>query len=182
MLLLPFERLIMHSPLASELVLRRLETQVEPRRLFRWYPRGHKPYEGKVNGESFSVTRIIPRRNFLLPQVRGKVYGEPDGCSVKITVHANPLAYAFAIVIFAAVGLTIARPVAYFLPPATQSAGQDPFSLARLLIAAGTAILGYTLLLLRFKIDSAKSKAFFRHLFQADWVNELGLRDLFGAA
>ncbi len=181
MMLIPYERLTIKTTLRAGDALQRLEDSVEPRRYFRWWGSGHKPYEGKVEGDRFTIARIIHYRNSFLPIIKGEIQSELGGCSIHITMYPHILVIAFMVLWLGGVGFAFLSFLGYFIS-SVQTSGQQPFSPAGLLLPAGMLAFGYVLFWGSFKFESVKSKAFFRELFQAEQVDELGITDLFRKA
>src|SRR5919109_98213 len=101
---LPYERLQIHTALSSEEVLKRLENAIEPKRYFRLFGASTKPYQGKVEGSHFEMSRIIGYRNSFLPMIKGDVQSETSGCSVYLTMHPHIVVTVFMIFWLGAVG------------------------------------------------------------------------------
>jgi hypothetical protein len=182
MLLLPFECLLMHSSLPPDALLQRLAAEVEPPRIFRWWFGNHKPYQGNVVGDAFSIRRVIHNRNSFLPRITGRVGPELGGGSVRIAMYPHPLAIGLLALWIAGGVMALALTLGHYLLAHSRTAASEPFDLTSLTTPAGILALGYGLALGVFKIESAKSTVFFQHVFQAHQVDDLGLRGLLGAA
>jgi hypothetical protein len=176
---LPYERLKINTALSSQEVLKRLETAIEPKRYFRFFGSGTKPYQGSVEGSHFEVSRIIGYRNSFLPVIKGDVQGEISGCSVYLTMQPHILVTAFMIFWMGGVGLFFLGFLYSVASSLTQPHTTDP-TLA--LVPAGMFIFGYALFMGGSKFESIKSKKFFRELLEARGVEEMGIGDPFEAA
>ena len=168
---LPYERVKIITALSRDEVLKRLDNSIEPKRYFRQFRPGTKPYQGSLEGSHFEVSRIIGYRNSFLPMIKGDVQTEISGCSVHITMHPNIFVTAFMVVWLGGVGFFFLAFLYSLL-----SASTDP---SILFIPAGMFVFGYGLLLGGFKFESTKSKKFFRDLFEARELEELGLPNPF---
>ena len=179
MQMIPYERLIIKSSLSADEAQQRLQDHLEPARNFRWGWSKTKDYEGRLQDGIFSVRRILRSRNSFQPMIDGEILSEIDGCAVRIRMRPHILVSVFMAIwlgFIALLFLGILRTLAAdFIQTGALSA--SPFDL---LFPGALFILGYGLLLGGFKYESRKSKAFFRELFQARQMDELGIQDLFG--
>lgn len=171
---LPYERLKIITSLSVDEVLKRLNNSIEPKRYFRLLGSGTKPYQGSVEGSHFEVSRIIGYRNSFLPMIKGDLQSEISGCSVYITMHPKIFVTAFMIVWLGGVGF-------FFLTflYSLASSSTDP---SIVLIPGGMFVFGYGLFLGGFKFESIKSRKFFRELFEAREVEEMGIANPFETA
>ena len=176
---LPYERLKINSALSSEEILKRLDNVIEPKRYFRLFGSGTKPYQGSVEGSHFEISRSIGYRNSFLPMIKGDVQSEMSGCSVYITMQPHILVIAFMIFWLGGVGVIFLGFLYSLVSPLTEPHTTDP-SLA--LIPGGMFVFGYALSLGGFKFESIKSKKFFRELFEAREVEEMGIANPFEMA
>jgi hypothetical protein len=176
---LPYERLKIITALSNEEVLERLDNVVEPKRYFRFFGSGTKPYQGSVEGSHFEVSRIIGYRNSFLPVIKGDVQSEISGCSVSITMHPHIFVTAFMIFWLGGVGFFFLSFLYSLVSSLTETHTTDP-SLA--LIPGGMFIFGCALFLGGFKFESIKSKKFFQELFEAREVEEMGIANPFEMA
>ncbi|MCC3407991.1 MAG: hypothetical protein JGK17_20855 [Microcoleus sp. PH2017_10_PVI_O_A] len=99
--LIPFESLTITTSLTFSEVLQRLDEVVTPPKLFRitlpFGPPPAKPYEGTISGNTFKINRIITGRNSFLPIIKGEIYSQPFGCSIKIKMSLHNIVIAFMI-------------------------------------------------------------------------------------
>jgi hypothetical protein len=173
MRLFPFEHLVVRTSLTEIEIVEKLESSIEPKRLLRIFDFDHKPYQGKIEDHSFSTERIISYRNSSLPQIKGTIEPEIGGCKIEMTMSLHPFAALFTALWVSILGLTMVGT----LISGIQSG--NLLSFWELLPTAGMIIFGYGLTLGAFKIESVKSKTFFRELFRANQVDELGFQGLF---
>jgi hypothetical protein len=166
MLFAPFERLTIETPLAPEEVHRRLVQVIEPKQMFRFFSRDHKPYQGNLNRDRFEVSRIIHYRNSFLPVIKGEIRPGLGGTVVDITMFPHPLVIAFMIIWFGFAGTIFAAMLSTSLVSLWQSKGGSLMDLAGMAIPAGFLLFGYVLMMGGFKFESVKSKAFFQELFR----------------
>jgi hypothetical protein len=176
---LPYERLKINTTLSSQEVLTRLDNVIEPRHFFRFFGTGKKPYEGKVEGVHFEVSRIIGYRNPFLPIIKGDIQTEISGCVTYISMQPHILVIVFSTFWLGCAGLLFLVSLASIISSFGQNSAIDP---SLLLLSGGMFAFGYALLLGSFKFESAKSKKFFRELLGAKEVEEMGFAAPFNAA
>jgi hypothetical protein len=176
---LPYERLKIMTALSSTEVLKRLDNAIEPKRSFRFLGSSAKPYQGRVEASHFEVSRIIGYRNSFLPMIKGDVQSEISGCSIHITMHPHIFVTAFMIFWLGGVGFFFLSFLYSFVSSLTELQTTD---LSLILIPGGMFLLGYTMFLGGFKYESTKSKRFFRELFEAREVEEMGVANPFEMA
>jgi hypothetical protein len=89
LLAFPFRRMTLQSPLPVVHVLKRIEQEVEPRRLWR-FSRTHRDFEGVVSRTNFKIMRIIHYRNSFLPIIVGTLQPRLEGGTrVEITMRLH---------------------------------------------------------------------------------------------
>jgi hypothetical protein len=176
---LPYERLKIKTLLSNQEVLKRLDNAVEPKRYFRFFGAKDKPYEGKVEGTHFEVSRIIGYRNSFLPMIKGDVQTEMSSCSIYISMQPHVLVIAFMIFWLGGVGLFFLAILGSFILSLAQTGAADP---SLLLFPGGMFAFGYALFLGGFKFESIKSKNYFQELFEANEVEEMGIANPFNTA
>jgi hypothetical protein len=102
--LLPYQTIVLESPLAPPEALERLKAAVEPVQLLRRDPH-QRPFEGTVESTSFHINRILTYRNSFRPQLQGRT--EPTasgGTRVVVSFQLHPVVLvllAFAVWFFA---------------------------------------------------------------------------------
>jgi hypothetical protein len=159
---LPYERIKISTRLSSQEVLKRLEKVVQPNRPWGIYQRGAKPYEGKIEGIQFEVSRTITSRNLGLPIIKGHIDSEANGCSIYVTIRLQDI--SIAVIILFVLFLSGFTGVLYIL-----EVDEFPF----LFFGVVYAIL-FVLSTAGFSFEADKSKEFFRELFEAEDIKELG--------
>lgn len=99
--LIPFDSLTITTSLTFSEVLQRLDEVLTPPKLFRitlpFGPPPAKPYEGTISGNTFKISRIITGRNSFLPIIKGEIYSQSFGCSIKIRMSLHKIVLAFMI-------------------------------------------------------------------------------------
>ncbi|HET9907490.1 MAG TPA: hypothetical protein VFQ23_12635, partial [Anaerolineales bacterium] len=103
--------------------------------------------------------------------IKGDVQSEISGCSVYITMHPHILVTVFMIFWLGFVGFFFLGFLYSLVSSFTEPHTTD---LTLLLIPGGMFFFGYAMLLGGFKVESIKSKKFFRDLFEAREVEEMG--------
>lgn len=174
--MLPFDYFIVATRLSVAETLTKIEGSIEPRRKFRYLfeIEGVRPYEGKVEGNCFEMTRILPavnkplgndRRNRYLPLVKGKI--SSVGEKTKILVRIRPALMAWVsmsillcltllicISLFTGMGAYVGS----FLPGA---------GLSKLLFPCGIFGFIYLVFLWEYKTESKKAKLFLAALLES---------------
>lgn len=168
MLLIPYERFVIYTQLSTKEALQSLKSVVMPYRDLESQAQ-KQSYEGKIKGHYFKIHRIIRYGNSFLPEVEGGIQSEASGCSIFIVMQLDVWLMAF--LMLAMVGLSYPLLYSFF---ASQGSF---FDLGRGILL----LLIYVIALGAFKIESIRSKSFFRTLFQAERVDEPGIGDLIAA-
>ncbi|PKN93757.1 MAG: hypothetical protein CVU44_08045 [Chloroflexi bacterium HGW-Chloroflexi-6] len=176
---LPYERFRIRTSLSSQEAVNRLENAIEPKRFFRFFGASEKPYEGKLEGSHFEISRIIGYRNSFLPRIKGDVESEISGCSISISMQPHVFVITFMIFWLGGVGFAFLAALGSFVSSLGQTSTADP---SFLLIPGGMFIFGYLMVLGGFKFESVKSKKFFQRLFEEEEVEEMGFANPFEAA
>lgn len=171
---LPYEHLKISTALSREVVLKELDSVVEPKRYFRLFGSGSKPYQGSIKGSHFEISRIIGYGNSFLLMIKGDVESELSGCSIHITMRPRIFATAFMMFWLGGVGLFFLVFLIAMISGATNSSA--------LSVPATMCVLGYAMFLGGFKFESSKSKKFFQELFEARDVEEFGIANPFEKA
>jgi|SRR5688572_7925814 len=169
---LPYERLLIHTTLSSEEVLKRLANVIEPERdsYTRLFEGHTKPYQGSIVGSHFEISRIIGYRNSMLPVIEGDIQSESSGCSVYITMQPQVLIILFTIFWLGGSGLLLFGALVSLVWSLIQPRIIDP---SLVLIPGGLFVFGYVLFVGGFKFESIQSKKFLRELFEAKEVEEM---------
>ena len=170
MILLPYERSTIKTSLTPQVVQQRLSEQVEARQfLGRWFWERHKPYEGEVDDEGFTIQRIIYTRNSFRPAIHGKIQPEMGGCLIKITMRPSLLVLAFLVIwVLIWCGPVWTAIVSFLANPETSQASSNPI----VLFSAVIPFVIYFVVLISFKIEAYRSKRFLLDLFDGQEVGE----------
>ena len=176
---LPYEHFKIKTTLSSQEVFKRLDNVIEPKRHFRLFGSGTKPYQGEMEGSHFEISRIIGYKNSFLPMIKGDVQAEIIGCSIHISMQPRAFIIGFMIFWLGGVGFFFFAALGSFISSLAQTSTADP---ALMLFPGGMFAFGYALLLGGFKFESIKSKKFFQDLFEVEEVEEMGFANPFTAA
>jgi hypothetical protein len=172
---LPFEKYTIYSPLSaadatqkvSASIANKGETTFSPDLPRNTQQKTSTQYEGTVNGQSFSISRIIGYRNSFLPIVKGEIDFGSRGTEIHIKMRASTAVLIFMciwlgivglVAILAIVGLVVSKSFHTFL-----------------LIPVGMFIFAYLLFTLAFRFESRIAKGFLDELFEVksnfnDWL------------
>ncbi len=152
---LPFENITYRTKLEPEEIQKRINEVVEPKKTFRmtgiFGRRNHKPYEGSINGNSFSIMRIISYRNSFLPIINGIIEKDFNGNKINVKMRLNIFIMVFMFIWFAGVVIRCISVLASGFKFGSNSF--EPMSL----IPFGMIIFGYALVTGAFKYESNKS-------------------------
>lgn len=179
MILIPYEQFTIETSLLADEARDRLVQVTEPNRLFRWWWTEHKAYEGNIQGYQFSVSRIINYRNSFLPSIAGQIQPARSGCSIRITMRLHIVVLAFIALWLAGGGLLLFLFLGSLIASGFKGSGDLSFTPEGILIAAAIFVLVYGIVLLAFRFEAAKSKAFFYQLFQAREAGQVGKVNFF---
>ena len=100
--IVPFERIVIDTPLPVGEAAARLAAQVEPKRLLR-FRRSGLLFEGRMEGTTFHIQRLIGYRNSFLPRIAGSLEATPWGSRLSATLSLHPVVMVFMIVWLGAV-------------------------------------------------------------------------------
>lgn len=162
---LPAEDLTFQSKLKEAELLQRLKDNVEPVRIRFWLftRRETKPYQGKVVGSTFNISRIISYRNSFLPRISGSIENTFSGSLIRVKMKLH-----IAVIIFLCIWCGIMGTVGFvFLSPTFGSTDFDPMTL----IPLGMLVVFYVVVMLAFKYESKISIADLQSLFEAEIIN-----------
>lgn len=105
---LPFANVVFRTKLSPEEAIGRLKENIEPIKVFRWRgPFGntdHKPYEGKIEQNTFRIKRIIGYRNSFLPRIKGQIEQDYQGTKISVKMRLHPFVFVFLIAWLSVVG------------------------------------------------------------------------------
>lgn len=155
--LFPFERVSFPSDASAQELLRRLEAAVEPTAWLRNpFSTQHKPFQGKVTGNTFKLSRIIHYRNSFLPTVSGTVREAGSGAVLEATLGLHPV-----VAVFMTLWLGFAGVLALALGVGLVSRGENPLPA---LVPTGMFLFGYLLSQGAFLFEAKKAKQFLEEL------------------
>lgn len=157
--ILPFEQLIINTHLTPLQVIEELKLFVETDRSFRdLFKRPTKPYNGKIQGDSFTMTRNINYRNSFLPVITGKIKANYQGGSeIKITLSLHLFVIIFMCFWMSMVGIAgVSFLVMMFNSGKVIAGGFIPL---------GMFVFGYLLTIISFNIEANIAKKFLYELW-----------------
>ena len=167
-LFLPFDNFKLLTRLSATEVQHRMESITEPRKAFRGFfvIQKTKLYQGHVAGNQFEISRIITYRNSFLPLIRGHVSTYMG--QTEVAIRMRPVLF---VLIFMGFWLGIVGVICLVLT--IEAFRQRDELLAQgvppvALVPFGMFVFGYMLLLLAYKTESRKSKAFLTQLLEAE--------------
>jgi hypothetical protein len=164
---LPAEDITFKTKLTATELVQRLKDSIEPERAFRFglfQRRETKPYQGKVVGNSFNISRIISYRNSFLPRISGNIENTFSGSLIRVKMRLH-----VAVIIFLCIwgGMVGAVGIAFL----SQSLGSTHFD-PMMLVPLGMLVVFYVVVMLAFKYESKQSKADLESLFEAEIIEE----------
>ena len=158
MSILPYEKLIINTNLTSEEIIEKLNEYIEPYQPFRnKFKPPNKPYNGKIDGNNFTIARNINYRNSFLPIVKGKIISDYQGSIINITLSLHPV-----IIVFIGFWLYMTGGMGFFFLISMITSGE--FMLGGL-IPLGMFIFGCLLTIIPFKVEAKIAKKFLQDLF-----------------
>ncbi|HEY9618729.1 MAG TPA: hypothetical protein V6C78_00085 [Crinalium sp.] len=86
---LPQEDLVIETSLSPDEVRQKLDAVTGPPCLNPFKRRDRKPFEGRLNGNSFEITRTSLYRNSFLPVIRGKFQSNGSGTDLQIRMRLH---------------------------------------------------------------------------------------------
>jgi hypothetical protein len=165
----PYERLTIFSQLTPESAIQKLIDVVETSQNKKFRRSMIKRYQGEVTGYKFKIRRIINYRNSFLPVINGEIEPAKDGCCIHIKMQPNIIVLIFMVVWSSPfISLLLMGFVMTLMPllfPKIVTVVNGSIPLYVILAPVGFLIFGYCLVTIGFKIESIKSKAFFKELF-----------------
>jgi len=92
----PFRRFQVLTPMSPARAAKVLQKIVEPAKTFRWpFSRKHRYFEGSVEADGYSISRIINYRNSFLPIIEGRF--QIEGPQTIVTLNMR---MAWPVVVF----------------------------------------------------------------------------------
>ncbi len=164
---LPAEDISFQSKLKEAALIQRLEDSIEPVKAFRFGPFNGgetKPYQGKIVGNSFNISRIIGYRNSFLPQISGNIENTFSGSLIRVKMRLH-----VAVIVFSCIWVGVVGVVSILvLSQAFDSTDFNPMTL----VPVGMLVVFYVVIMLAFKYESKQSTADLQSLFEAEIIEE----------
>lgn len=165
---LPFDNFKLVTKLSATEVQQRIESITQPKKGFSFSFSGNrnKPYEGKLIDRSFEISRIINYRNSFLPIIKGYISAYLGRTEVTIKMRPVVFVLIFMLLWLGVVGLVCLGTIISAIMKFRQvlEGGFSPLAL----IPFGMFVFGYALLMIAYKAESKKSKAFLEQLLEAE--------------
>jgi hypothetical protein len=166
---LPYERLTIYSQLTPESAIQKLIDIVETSQNKKFRGSMIKSYRGEITGYKFKICRIINYRNSFLPVINGEIEPAKDGCCIHIKMQPNIIVIIFMVVwsspFVSSLLMGFVMTLLPLLFPKLVTVVSGSIPLYAILVPVGFLIFGYCLVTIGFKIESIKSKTFFKELF-----------------
>lgn len=99
--LLPYDTLLIDSPLPIEQAAMRLQLATGPRKLLRLWPAlsaPSHPFVGELIDDEFRIERAIAYQNSFLPRIRARLEPRAEGCRLAGTMSLHPPVGVFMLV------------------------------------------------------------------------------------
>lgn len=107
--LLPYDTLVIESPLPVAEARGRLQGATGPVRWLRFGPAAY-PFEGEVTDDEVRIRRAIGYQNSFLPRIQGRLEPAARGSRLAATMEMHPLVMIF-VGLWMAIAVTIALPM-----------------------------------------------------------------------
>lgn len=164
--LLPFDNFKLLTTLTQTEVKDRIESITERRKAYRLFPeKTEKPYQGEIIGEAFEISRLVRGRNAFLPMIKGCISVYAGQTQIGIRMQ---LSIAVLIVMTCWLGTIGSMCLGLIASGALQF---NELTLHRYssptLVPFGLFAFGYSLLIVVYRVESYKSKAFLKRLLEA---------------
>lgn len=98
--LLPYDTLLIDSPLSVARAGQRLQQATGPRKWVRWFGVPVHPFEGTVTANEVRIQRGMGYQNSFLPQIRGRIEPRAEGSRLEGTMSLHPAVAVFLMVWF----------------------------------------------------------------------------------
>lgn len=168
---LPFKNYSFLSPLSEEEIKKRLDNNIEPKRLSiaRFLKRSNtKPYQGTLYDHRFKMSRIIYHKNSFLPVIKGAISKHNDYTKIDINMQPED-----AVLIFVGMWLCVTGPISLIILAGLLikfetilQEGINMFVFLPLLMFIVVLVMAP----LGFNLEKKKSKAFLAELLEAKEV------------
>lgn len=147
MTFLPFETIVIETPLTKEETISNLTKNIEPEKTFRFNKSDTKDFEGQLRGNEFEIKRIISYRNSFLPIITGRVETNGSGTRLTLKIRLHVFVMIFMAIWFGGVGL-------FFLASLTSSEDRGD----TILFPLGMLLFGYALTMGGYLFESYRAK------------------------
>lgn len=165
---LPYENITYISKLDPKEIIKKLGDVVEPKRsiLMSGQPRKNsfKKFEGKINGNTFIIKRIINYTNSVRPVIEGEILGELNGSKINVVIRLQIDIVVFFAVWFIGIGVFFI----YVLYNCIENKAFDP----TVLVPLGMLIFCYGLIIGTYNFEGSESKKCLTELFESEIVKE----------
>ncbi len=166
MLLLPIDTITYRTRLSQEEVISRLTDSIETEKKVRSIFTSSaitKPYEGQINGNQFTIRRIIRYRNSFLPEINGTVQQGIGETQVRVKMGLHIYTIVFLGLWCSMVGFFCLGSLLRIMNGTKLASSElKPF---------GMLLFAYVLTMVAFKYESIKSKKQLRTLFEGEITN-----------
>lgn len=173
MILLPYEKFVIKTYLAPDIILKRLAEATEPSSKWAFFWQRHKPYQGKIRENEFEIHRWSSYRNDFRPMIHGNINPERGGSSVYVVMTMH-----WSMIIFMCIWLSLFLLALLASIVNTLTVSQSSvYSFNWFVCVAPTfsLLFIYLMPLVSFKVEATKSRKFLGDLLESDDVTELGL-------
>ena len=164
---LPHHFISYQTKLESQEVLQRLDEVVEPYKTWRW--KGiwkeafDNPYEGKITGQTFEISRLTNYKNSFKPIIKGKVKQKNYGTLIEVELGLHLIVKLIGLFWLGGVFLGF---LAFYFSAGPED-GFEPLALIPLAMIA----FAYIIMMIAFQYEVKKTSAFFEELWSAKIVN-----------
>ena len=165
---LPFENFNLRTNLTKAEVLDRITNNIEPKKTFQFsfFPKKRtKPYEGKIIGNSFEISRIIYYRNSFVPFIKGSIHSDDHGTEIAIAMRLFTSVIIFTLLWFGAAALICIGALVAAFVQSTEGFQHG----AWLVVVIPFSMIIFLHIMIRgaFKMESIQSKKFLMELLEA---------------
>lgn len=148
MTFLPFETIIIDTPLTKEETISNLRSNIEREKTFcLWNKSDTKAFEGQLTTNEFEIKRIISYRNSFLPIIKGRIETFGTGTRLTVNMRLHVAVMTFMAVWFGFVGL-------FFIASLSSLEDRSDTSLFPL----GMLLFGYPLTMGGYLFESYRTK------------------------
>ena len=156
----PYEKITYKTKLGYNQIIKRIQDTIEPKKFIRLIKGNQKKaYEGKVQGNNFTINRIITFTNVFSPVIYGTITKEKDETRIDIKLKLQPVVIAVMIAWLGVVGYIFVSSLINYM---MNDVLNKNFSTSLLVLA-----VGYIMMTGAFKSESGKEKSKLEELFEA---------------